>query len=149
MTGALVILLFTVLTGVVLYLLDRRHGAGSRESESPPESEATEPTTGQECCGLHIVCEKDSLAPFTTEIEYYDDEELDRYRGREAYSYTPEESDEFRDILLTMLPQEVAGWVRALQVRGITLPADVREEVLLIMAEVRASHGSAAPKPTD
>ena len=35
-----------------------------------------------ECCGMHETCEKDSLlAAVSKEIEYYDDEELDRFRG--------------------------------------------------------------------
>ena len=36
-----------------------------------------------ECCGQHETCEKDSLlAAISKQIEYYDDEELDRFRGR-------------------------------------------------------------------
>ena len=39
----------------------------------------------QECCGQHEVCEKESLlAAVSKQIEYYDDEELDRFRGREG-----------------------------------------------------------------
>ena len=36
-----------------------------------------------ECCGQHEICEKESLlAAVSKKIEYYDDEELDRFRGR-------------------------------------------------------------------
>ena len=35
-----------------------------------------------ECCGQHEVCERDSLlAAVSKKIEYYDDEELDKYIG--------------------------------------------------------------------
>lgn len=35
-----------------------------------------------ECCGQHEICEKESLlAAVSKKIEYYDDEELDRFRG--------------------------------------------------------------------
>ena len=37
---------------------------------------------GTECCGMHEVCEKESLlAAVSKEVEYYEDEELDRFRG--------------------------------------------------------------------
>ena len=36
-----------------------------------------------ECCGQHETCEKDSLlAAVSNNVEYYNDEELDRFRGR-------------------------------------------------------------------
>ena len=44
-----------------------------------------------ECCGQHEVCEKDSLlAAVSNEIEYYNDDELDRYRGTASSDYTDE-----------------------------------------------------------
>ena len=70
-------------------------------------------------------------------IEYYDDEELDKFIGRSSDSYTAEESEQFRDILLTMQDIDVAGWVRSLQLRGIDLPDDVKDEVFLIIGERR------------
>ena len=73
-----------------------------------------------ECCGQHEVCERDSLlAAVSKKIEYYDDEEL------------------FRDVLYTTLDVEVAGWVRSLQLRGIELPDDLKDEVFLIIGERR------------
>ncbi len=78
------------------------------------------------------------LAAVSPEVEYYDDEELDRFRGRNAESYTESETEEFRDILLTLLPDDIAGWARSLQLRSIELPADVRDELLLIVGEERA-----------
>ena len=44
-----------------------------------------------------------------------------------------------REVLLTLRPDEIAGWARSVQLRGITLPADVREELLMIVAEARAA----------
>ncbi|MDE6803128.1 MAG: hypothetical protein K2J29_00645 [Muribaculaceae bacterium] len=69
---------------------------------------------------------------------YYDDHELDRFRGREPESYTEAETEEFRDILMSLLPDDVAGWSRSLQVRSIVLPSDVRDEVLMIVGELRS-----------
>lgn len=90
---------------------------------------------------MHITCEKDSLLTSVSErIEYYDDEELDRYEGRSAEEYTAEEIEEFRDVLLTLRPDDIAGWGRSVQLRGITLPTEVREELLLIVSEARQEH---------
>lgn len=91
-----------------------------------------------ECCGQHEVCEKESLlSAVSKKVEYYDDEELDRFRGRAPEDYTEDETEEFRDILYTMREEEVAGWTRSLQLRGIELPEGVRDEVILIVEERR------------
>lgn len=93
-----------------------------------------------ECCGQHEVCEKDSLlAAVSKRIEYYDDEELDKYIGMAPESYTTEQEDEFRDVFYTMLDTDVAGWVRSLQLRGIALPNHVKDEVFLIIGERRTN----------
>lgn len=91
-----------------------------------------------ECCGQHQICEKESLlAAVSRQIEYYNDEELDRYRGRTADSYTEEETEEFREVLYTCREEEVAGWSRSLQLRGIELPDGLKDELLLIVGERR------------
>lgn len=90
------------------------------------------------CCGEHEVCEKESLlAAVSKKIEYYDDEELDRFIGRPAEAFTLEETELFRDVFYTMQDVDVAGWVRSLQLRGIHLPDEVKDEVLLIIQERR------------
>ena len=90
------------------------------------------------CCGQHAVCEKDSLlAARSTDIEYYDDEHLDRFRCTRPEDYTEAETEEFREVLSTMLPTDVPGWVRSLQLRGIEIPPDVREDVIMIVGEQR------------
>ena len=99
-----------------------------------------------ECCGQHEVCEKESLlAAVSRGVEYYDDEELDRYIGTPPEAYTAEQEEEFRDVLYTMRDEEVAGWVRSLQLRGIALPEGVKDEVFLIIGE-RRSGGSTTQK---
>lgn len=106
----------------------------SGELDAMPEVKEVD----QECCGQHEVCEKDSLlAAVSKKIEYYDDEELDRYIGVSPDAYTPEQEDEFRDVFYTMQSEDVAGWVRSLQLRGIALPEGIKDEVLLIVRERR------------
>lgn len=87
------------------------------------------------CCGKHAVCEKEILmqAAVTNDIVYYDDEELDVYHGRAADSYTPAEVEQFEDVLTTMLAADVPGWLQSLERRGINLPNELRDEVLMIL----------------
>ena len=136
MTVVLIIAAALVAVGLPLYLMHKREErkAGGELPITPPQ---------QECCGLHLTCEKDSLlAAVSEEIVYYDDEELDKYKGRLPDSYDEEEIEQFRDILLTMLPQDIAGWARSLQLREICLPDAVREQLLMIVAEARAAKTS-------
>lgn len=138
MKAALVILLFTIFIGFCTWILDRFFSKrlriyGDHASESKEEDDADDVA----CCGLHDVCEKDLLTPLTDEFEYYDDEELDAFKGRAPESYTAEEVEMFRDILLTLRPDDVAGWSRSIQLRGITLPEEIREELIMIVGEQR------------
>lgn len=132
------LILLCVIAGVgALLYAEHRLYLRRHKADEPPTPDASQ-QPDEECCGMHITCERDSLlAAAARKIEYYDDEELDRFAGRDADSYSADESDEFRDILLSMKPDDIAGWARSLQLRGITLPADVREELIMIVAEER------------
>ena len=75
------------------------------------------------------------LAGISKDVECYYDEELDRFRGRTDYG--TDEVEEFREVLYTMRSDEVAGWVRSLELRQILLPDDIKDEVFLIVGERR------------
>ena len=136
------IALLGVIAALAHWLRGKRYERMLRRGEISPEEIPQEVNpVDMECCGAHEVCEKDSLlAALSKQIEYYNDEELDRIRGREGDEYTPEEADEFRDVLYTMRSDEVAGWVRSLQLRMVNLPDEVKDEVFLIVGERRVSH---------
>lgn len=141
MIAALIIASAIVLVGLALYVHHRLTGG-----EAPSEIVKAAPlqTADEECCGQHAVCERDSLlAAVSQKIEYYDDEELDAFAGRDPESYTPAESEQFRDVLLTLLPDDIAGWARSVQLRGIALPVDVRDELIMMISEARASRSHA------
>lgn len=92
------------------------------------------------CCGQHETCERDSLlAAVSKSVEYYDDEELDRFRGTESSAYDETAVDEFREVLYTLQEVEVAGWLRSLQLRGVELPDVLKDEAFLIVGERRLS----------
>lgn len=137
MQVALILLIAIVGVGLVLYLHHRITTPGKQTASLTDAQEAVQQEE-EGCCGMHITCEKDSLvAGLDADIIYYDDEELDRYRGRPASEYDDREIEEFREILLTMQPDDIAGWARSLMARGIEMPSAVREELLLIVSEAR------------
>ncbi len=130
---ALYIILALLVLGVIAAGFGRYHYRHSPEEEDPVKK-----VLDMECCGQHEVCEKESLlAALSKQIEYYNDEELDRYRGRRPDAFSSDEIEEFREILYTMRSDEVAGWVRSLQLRGVELPEELRDEVLMIVGERR------------
>ena len=142
MEVALIIALAIVAVGVVLYIHHRLTG-GDRETEALPRESMPAAEPEGECCGQHAVCELDSLLAAVSErVVYYDDEELDAYAGREAESYSADETEQFRDVLLTLMPDDIAGWARSIQLRGITLPIDVRDELIMMISEARASRSN-------
>jgi hypothetical protein len=105
------------------------------DRKEPEKTEAAE--RPDDCCGAHEVCESDSLLSIAETIEYFNDEELDAYKGFEPSEYSDEQIEEFRDVLLTLQEKEVAGWLRSIQLREISLPETIREEALLIIRERR------------
>ncbi|MDL2257456.1 phospholipase [Bacteroidales bacterium OttesenSCG-928-I14] len=86
------------------------------------------------CCGQHDVCEKELLIKAASQaIEYYDDEELDKFQGRSSDSYEESEVELFAEVLHTMWESDVSGWLRSLQLRGIELPDELKDEVILLI----------------
>ena len=97
------------------------------EAESPIEEE-------EECCGEHEVCEKGKIKrALRTDIEYFDDEELDRFRGTAADEYDDDAVEEFREVLYTMDPREVDDWLKSLELREVALPDALKDEVFMLL----------------
>ena len=62
---------------------------------------------------------------------------------RRLVDYNDAEIEEFADVLTTLKTEEVAGWVRSLQLRGINLPIELKDDVILLVGEQRElSHAS-------
>lgn len=143
---ALIISGSLVAVGAILYLHHRLtegrvNSSRDENNHIPSANTNTASETGEECCGMHITCERDSLSPvFADEATlYFDDDELDAYRGRPSHAYTEDEIEQFRDVLLTLRPDDIAPWARAIQTRGIELPNPVRDELFIIVADARAA----------
>lgn len=107
-----------------------------RMRRSSPE-QLSEPAVPQgECCGKHLVCEKQKLAEARLRsARYFDDEELDRFKGRSSDGYDDKEVEEFRYVLYTMRQEEVREWVECLEAREVKLPDQLKEEAFCMMNE--------------
>ena len=85
------------------------------------------------CNGQNDKCEQECMMEAATkEVEYYDDEELDRFKGRLSDGYTNEEVEEFSEVMLTMKQNEVKDWNRSLILRGINMPDQIKDEYIAL-----------------
>lgn len=101
------------------------------------EAVSQDPVDGS-CCGQHATCEKDSLMnTFVEEVEYFDDEELDEYQDIDEDSYPEHAVEQFREILYSMYDSDKPKWIRSLQKRGIAIPNQIKDEILLIINDLR------------
>lgn len=128
------IILFFVLALTITNLIQRKRGNTQTRVMPPPSIDLGEGG----CCGAHEVCEKDSLiAAFVEKPEYFDDEELDKFVRRDSGQYKNSEVDEFREVFYSVLDEEKPRWVRSLQMREISLPDQMKDEVLMFVNELR------------
>ena len=82
-----------------------------------------------ECCGRHTNCAKG----YDNSNLYFEDEELDRFKGVKQEDYTDADIEEFRQVLYTMKAEEVDTWAHCLQTRGIEIPQEIKDEILLML----------------
>ncbi len=129
------LLLFILLGIVVLVLFELRE----RKNAKSPNPTPQQPVQDGECCGQHLVCERETLLQTNAKPEYYDDEELDALSGIPAEQYTEEQAQQIEQVFSTLREEDIAGWVRSMQLRNIALPPTVREEALLIVRERRTA----------
>ena len=115
----------------VLAVIAAAIGLLSRDKEG--EVVKAEPSCAT-CSGDDARCEQDCmLEAAVKEIEYYDDEHLDKYAGRSSDSYTYEEIEEFEEVMYTLQPEDVAGWNRSLILRNVNIPDCLKDELIALL----------------
>ncbi len=133
------LILFVCLGVFIVVVFELRARKEQKKDTSEAEKTARKPVvTDGECCGQHLVCERETLLQTNAKVEYYDDEELDALAGIAPEDYTDEQHQIIREVFDTLQEKDVPGWVRSMQLRNIQLPADIREEALLIVVERRS-----------
>jgi hypothetical protein len=119
----------------VLFYLDRWNRTRGLNQQQVVQPQQEIPAG--ECCGKHAVCEKQKLAEARLRsAQYFDDEDLDRFKGRSSDNYTDQEVEEFRYVLYTMQQDEVREWMECLQARDIEIPDELKEECYSMMNEM-------------
>ena len=115
-------------------ILPSQQESSPAEAAAVPQEEAED--DGEECCGEHEVCEKGKIRrALRTDIEYFDDEELDRYRGTAPDEYDDEAVEEFREVLYTMYPSEIEDWLKSLELREVALPDALKDELFMLLRQ--------------
>lgn len=125
----LILLLSLIALGIVaavVTLLSNKKGG---------EEPIVQPSAGNcaTCNGEDPRCEQECMMEASTKpVDYFDDEELDAYRGRPSDSYTDEETAQFAEVLETLRPEEVKAWNRSLILRGINMPDGIKDEFIAL-----------------
>lgn len=91
--------------------------------QKPTPSTPCSTCVGGDCCTEHHKPIKKS------NIVYYDDEELDLYKGRTSTQYKDEEAEEFREVFETLRPEERLDWLVSISKRGIALPIQLKKTI--------------------
>ena len=127
------LVLVGILVGLFLLLalgtwLSNRFGKQTTEPEE-------ENSIALDCCGAHEICDFEEMLNTPDEIVYFEDEELDRYKGVNPNEYEDEQIDEFREVLYTLDSEEVRKWLLSIERRKIQLPSVLKQEAIQLLAE--------------
>lgn len=83
------------------------------------------------CDGVNTKCEQMcQMEAATKPVEYFDDEELDTFKGRPSDAYDDDEVSMFAEVLETLRPEDVKPWNRSLVLRGINMPDQLKDEFI-------------------
>lgn len=127
-------MLYLVVALIVLGIFSAILGLLSHNKKGESSVILADSSSCSTCNGDDPKCEQLCMMEAATrEIEYFDDEELDRFKGQQGNQYTDDEAEEFRNVMLTMQQNEVSAWSRSLTLRGIEVPYQVKDELLMLM----------------
>ena len=125
----LILIVSILVLGVVCALLGFLAKGGK---EQPVDAEPTCAT----CTGENTKCEQECMMEAAIkDIEYYDDEQLDKFQGRQSDSYDDDEIEEFAYVLYTLKEEDVAGWNRSLILRNINIPNQLKDDLIALLSQ--------------
>lgn len=125
----LILLLSILLLGIIVGAFAYFTKGGNEQPVDPTPTCAT-------CTGEDSRCEQECmLEAAVKDIEYYDDEQLDKYKGRPSDRYDDDEIEEFADVLYTLKQHDVAGWNRSLILRGVNIPDQLKDDLMALLTD--------------
>ena len=111
-------MLYLVIALIALGVIAAILGLLSHNKDGSSDVISNSTATCATCNGNDPRCEQECMMEAATKpIEYFDDE-----------------AEMFREVLYTMKTEEVKDWCRSLTLRRVNLPDQVKDEVLLIIA---------------
>lgn len=122
---------FLLLTFIGVFILVKANKKSGKTATK--QEEVVAPPS--DCCGAHEICEFDQMKMNESHVEYYDDEELDAYKNIDENSYTNNQIEQFREVLYTLKTDEIKFWLLSIERRHIQLPAILKSEARMLMAE--------------
>lgn len=143
MKPAIILLAILVAGGAIVWLIDRlfyRNSEDRQTGEAEPNAASPrQQGCADETCGIRPICPSEQIlkGECTQQVTYYDDEELDAFAGRDEHGYTPDEEEQWRDVLYTLQPADLLGWGQSIKHRGLVMPAAIRQEFMQLAAEHR------------
>lgn len=125
----LILLLSILALGIVVGIFAFFAKGGKEQPVDPQPTCAT-------CNGEDSRCEQECmLEAAVKDIDYYDDEQLDKYKGRPSDGYTDDEIEEFADVLYTLQQKDAAGWNRSLILRGVNIPDQLKDDLMALLTD--------------
>lgn len=124
-------MLVLFLSLIVLAVVAALFGFFARGGKEQPVD--AEPTCAT-CTGSDERCEQECMMEAAIkDIEYYDDEQLDRFAGRPSDEYDDDEIEEFAEVLYSLQQTDAAGWNRSLILRNINIPNQLKDDLIALI----------------
>lgn len=118
MSTLLILVLLAALVTIMVLVMRRYR----QKTEGTPE-EVERCVAGGDCCGGVNCHRKKGRDKLRGQITYFEDEELDRYKGKEATDYTSDEVAEWEEVVTTLRASEVREWVTSIHRRQLHIPS--------------------------
>lgn len=118
---------------IKLSLPDKGNDDATAHTDKVPQALHTLCATGG-CGSCGNTCDLPSISrknnKRVSELDYFDDEHLDAYKGMAEDAYTTPQINDFENVMTTMQLHETSAWLRALHKRGIALPLALKSKAL-------------------
>lgn len=131
-------ILLAILATLVLIMVLVMQRYRKKTEGTPDEIEPC--VAGGGCCGGKNCHRKQARQSKVDTTLYFEDEELDRFKGKSATDYTPAEVAEWTEVVTTLRSSEVMDWVTSIHRRQLHIPSTLQETVSERLRQSRPAH---------